>query len=108
MDNLYFLILIAVVYSGIFLIKRFRFNLARERRRKYYREVYLKSDDWRKKRYVVLKRDNWICTYCGDRATEVHHTRYARNIGREPIIWLESVCKSCTYKRVTNAIPFNP
>lgn len=95
MNSLYILILIAVVYSLLISAKRFRFNSARERRRKYYREVYLKSDDWRRKRYVVLKRDNWRCVYCGDRATEVHHTRYARNIGREPIIWLESVCKNC-------------
>lgn len=68
---------------------------AARRRRDYYRNVYLKSDDWQRKRYVVLKRDNWKCVYCGSRATQVHHTRYARNIGREPIHWLESVCKSC-------------
>ena len=27
-----------------------------------YRE-YLKSDAWQRKRYVVLKRDNWTCQY---------------------------------------------
>ena len=29
-------------------------------RTKQYRE-YLKSDAWQRKRYVVLKRDNWTC-----------------------------------------------
>jgi len=65
-------------------------------RRNYYRDVYLKSDEWKRKRYVVLKRDNWLCVHCGARATQVHHKRYApKNIGKEPIEWLESVCKSC-------------
>lgn len=67
----------------------------RKSRRDYYRE-YLKSDEWKRKRYVVLKRDNWRCVYCGARATQVHHKRYARkNIGKEPIEWLVSVCKNC-------------
>jgi 5-methylcytosine-specific restriction endonuclease McrA len=26
----------------------------------------------------VLKRDNWRCVYCGARATEVHHKKYAK------------------------------
>ena len=65
-------------------------------RRDYYNNVYLKSDAWKRKRYVVLKRDNWRCVYCGARATQVHHLKYAkRNIGKEPIEWLVSVCQSC-------------
>lgn len=65
-------------------------------RSNYYRNVYLKSDAWQRKRYVVLKRDNWRCVYCGNKATQVHHKRYAkRNIGKEPIEWLVSVCRTC-------------
>lgn len=64
-------------------------------RRDYYREVYLKSDAWQRKRYVVFRRDNWSCVHCGGRATQVHHKRYAKTIGKEPIEWLESVCKTC-------------
>jgi 5-methylcytosine-specific restriction endonuclease McrA len=72
------------------------FTIKRTRRRDYYRNVYLKSDAWKRKRYVVLKRDNWSCVYCGKRATQVHHKKYAKhNIGKEPIEWLESVCRSC-------------
>ena len=64
-------------------------------RRDYYRE-YLKSDAWRRKRYVVLKRDNWTCQECGAKATEVHHMKYAKyQIGKEPIHWLISLCSPC-------------
>ena len=31
-----------------------------------------------------------------NKATEVHHKKYARvNIGREPIEWLVSICRGC-------------
>lgn len=94
--DLEYLILIIAFLIGVILLKRWIFNRNRERRRDYYRNVYLKSDDWRRKRYVVLKRDNWRCVYCGSRATQVHHMKYAKyNIGKEPIDWLVSVCKSC-------------
>ena len=66
-------------------------------RRGYYRK-YLESDAWQRKRYVVLKRDNWICQKCGARATQVHHKKYARNIGNEPIKWLVSLCAPCHNK----------
>lgn len=65
-----------------------------QRTERYHQD--LKSEDWKRKRFVVLRRDNWQCVHCGARATQVHHKRYAKwNIGREPIDWLESVCKSC-------------
>ena len=78
------------------IFKSLMFEIKRTDRRDYYRDEYLKSDAWQRKRYVVLRRDNWRCVYCGARATQVHHKRYAkRNIGKEPIDWLVSVCKSC-------------
>jgi 5-methylcytosine-specific restriction endonuclease McrA len=89
---LIFLVLIFLLSA----IKRARFEEKRKSRRDYYRDEYLKSDVWSRKRYVVLKRDNWRCVYCGGPASQVHHKRYARkNIGREPIDWLVSVCKNC-------------
>ncbi len=76
------------------------FKAKRKERKRYYNEEYLQSDEWKRKRYVVLKRDNWKCVYCGHRATQVHHKRYARrNIGREPIDWLVSVCEDCHGKQ---------
>lgn len=65
-------------------------------RREYYRNFYLKSAAWKRKRYLVLKRDNWRCAHCGEKATQVHHKKYAKNnIGKEPIEWLVAICKSC-------------
>ena len=81
---------------AIWRYNRWRFDVRRKQRRDYYRNEYLLSDEWQRKRHVVLKRDNWRCVYCGAPATQVHHKRYAkRNIGNEPIHWLVSVCKSC-------------
>lgn len=88
------LLLIVAIVVAVF--KRWMFEVKRQQRREYYRNVYLRSDEWKRKRYVVLRRDNWRCVYCGEPVTEVHHKRYAKwNIGKEPIAWLVSVCKSC-------------
>jgi 5-methylcytosine-specific restriction endonuclease McrA len=89
-------LVLLVVMGVVWLVKQVLFEQARIQRRSYYRDDYLKSDAWKRKRYVVLKRDHWRCVYCGGRATQVHHTRYAkRQVGREPIKWLVSVCKDC-------------
>lgn len=89
------IIIIIVIILG-YLIDRKIFEVNRKRRKDYYINEYLKSEAWKRKRYVVLKRDNWKCVKCGAPATQVHHKRYAKwNIGREPIHWLISVCESC-------------
>jgi 5-methylcytosine-specific restriction endonuclease McrA len=81
-------------------LRQIVFQYKRKQRRDYYNNTYLKSDAWARKRYVVLKRDNWRCVYCGGRATQVHHTKYAKyNIGKEPIDWLVSICKPCHEKQ---------
>lgn len=95
-------LLIVIIGIAIFLVKQWLFNIKRKQRRDYYRNVYLNSDEWQRKRYVVMKRDNWRCVYCGARAKQVHHKKYAKyNIGKEPIEWLVSVCKSCHDKQHT-------
>ena len=43
----------------IFLFERWNFEIERKKRIDYYQNVYLKSEAWQRKRYVVLKRDNW-------------------------------------------------
>lgn len=89
------LILLILAIGGV-VFDRWNFEKKRKRRRDYYRNDYLKSDAWQRKRYVVFKRDNWRCVYCGAPATQVHHKRYAKHdIGKEPIEWLVSVCKPC-------------
>jgi len=94
--------ILAILVGAIFvwLFKHWLFDIKRKQRRDYYRNIYLKSDEWQRKRYIVLKRDNWQCVYCGARATQVHHKRYAKkNIGKEPIKWLVSICKTCHVKK---------
>jgi hypothetical protein len=60
------------------------------------RDAYRKSDEWQRKRALVMKRDNYRCVYCRARASRIHQKRYAqRNIGSEPIEWLVSVCERC-------------
>lgn len=76
-------------------VKPIESEIKRQYRQDYYRNEYLKSDAWKKKRYLILKRDSWKCVYCGAKATQVHHKRYAKNIGKEPIEWLVSICKPC-------------
>jgi len=89
------LLIIVLGVWGVVALQQRAFEIGRKRRTDYYHE-YLKSDAWQRKRYVVFKRDNWRCVYCGKHATEVHHKRYAKyNIGKEPIKWLVSVCNDC-------------
>jgi 5-methylcytosine-specific restriction endonuclease McrA len=91
-------LLIVILY---FFFKYSGRNFNRKRRRDYYHE-YLKSDEWQRKRYVVLKRDNYKCAYCGSTATQVHHKKYAKyKIGKEPIHRLVSVCDNC-HSRIHN------
>jgi len=93
--DIFILFIWILIIIGLILLKRWSFNVKRKRRKEYYRQ-YLKTDAWKRKRYVVLKRDNWTCQYCGGKATEVHHKKYARrNIGKEPIKWLVSICRNC-------------
>lgn len=95
MNSLILVFVIVVFGYLLFKLNVKLFNMKRKCRQDYYRNVYLKSDAWKRKRYLVLKRDNWHCVYCGAPATQVHHKKYARNIGKEPIKWLVSVCISC-------------
>ena|SRR5882724_13305787 len=90
------LLIIVLGVLALLALKSRAFETERKNRRDYYRDVYLKSEAWQRKRYVVFKRDKGRCVYCGAPATQVHHKRYAKyNIGKEPIKWLVSVCKNC-------------
>lgn len=61
----------------------------------YEYNQYLKTDKWRLKRSLVLKRDNNICQACLSAiATEVHHEHYL-NLFNEPLFDLVSVCRPC-------------
>ena len=93
---------ILLIFTGliVMLFKFIIFDFKRKSRREFYRKDYLKSEAWKRKRYVVLKRDNWKCVYCGAKATQVHHKNYLKkNIGKEPIEWLVSICFPCHRKQ---------
>ncbi len=52
-------------------------------------------------RTFVLQRDNYICQYCGEKATDVHHERPQK---LEPFFTLDpdftwSCCKKCHYEK---------
>ena len=93
-------LILLIIAIAVAVFNRWLFEIKRKQRRDYYRNDYLKSEAWKRKRFVVLRRDNWRCVNCGGRATQVHHKKYAKyNIGKEPIEWLVSVCKSCHDKQ---------
>ena len=93
-------IFIGIIAGLKIVVDKWASDKRREKRRTYYRNTYLSSDDWKRKRAFVLKRDSYRCVYCGAQATQVHHKQYARrNIGKEPLEWLVSVCKPCHERR---------
>ncbi|MCF8414614.1 MAG: hypothetical protein K9G40_00115 [Crocinitomicaceae bacterium] len=56
---------------------------------------YLDSADWKAKRILVLKRDNYLCQSClVSKAKEVHHLTY-KHFKNEPLFDLISVCRPC-------------
>lgn len=71
----------------------------------YYNDVYLKSDEWKSKRENTLKRDNYTCVCCDEKATQVHHINY-NNVYQEKEKQLLSVCKDCHNLIHNNGIVF--
>lgn len=64
--------------------------------RKAAYQSYLSSGVWREKRRIVIARCSGECESCGQRrAADVHHTRYPRVLGLEPLWWLRGVCREC-------------
>jgi hypothetical protein len=65
---------------------------------------YLRSEPWRRKRNIVLRRAGSICEGCGEkRPLQVHHTRYPQGcwpgsddwIAQEKLFDLRAICRSC-------------
>lgn len=66
----------------------------KERRGKEY-QAYLGTNEWRKKRELVLNRAKGVCEGCGQRpATQVHHRTYER-IFKEMLFDLVAICREC-------------
>src|ERR1700722_14947793 len=90
------LIIVFAIASGLRLFVDLSADERRRGRRRTKYHEYLKSDAWKRKRWLVFKRDSRRCVYCGAPATQVHHTNYApQNVGREPIDCMVSICDPC-------------
>lgn len=58
-------------------------------------DEYLRSYTWSYIRGIVLQK-NPTCEFCGNPATQVHHSRYTRgNLSGKSLKRLHSVCSSC-------------
>jgi 5-methylcytosine-specific restriction endonuclease McrA len=63
--------------------------------------AYLNSPEWKAKRLMVLKRDNYLCQCCLNAyATQVHHKSYqfVDLKGNEPCFDLVAICVPCHEK----------
>lgn len=64
--------------------------------------AYLKTDKWRAKRALVLKRANGTCEACFSApAVQAHHTTYD-HVFDEPLFELRAVCVPC-HERLTTS-----
>lgn len=69
-----------------------------ERKKNYYRNTYLKSNEWRQKRNLIMDFYQNICQDCKNTAQDVHHIHY-NNIFCEKFEDLIPLCRSCHEKR---------
>lgn len=63
----------------------------------YYRNVYLKSSEWKHKRELIMDFYNWKCQRCNNDAIDLHHLTYD-NIFKEKFEDLIPLCRSCHEK----------
>ncbi|MCW4015088.1 MAG: HNH endonuclease [Candidatus Bathyarchaeota archaeon] len=74
--------------------------MARDFAKKFYR-----SEEWQRVRGYILRRDNYLCVYCGEPAEEVHHIIHLNrgNIDNKDIAVgednLVSVCRNCHFEK---------
>jgi hypothetical protein len=87
----------AIIKSNIKLIMFNYSQLHFERSLKYYRNVYLKSDEWKHKRKLIMDYYKWMCAKCDNKATDLHHITYD-NIFKEKFDDLMPLCRNCHNK----------
>ncbi|MBD9594518.1 MULTISPECIES: hypothetical protein [unclassified Ensifer] len=72
-------------------------RMQHEKNNSFFKEYdeYLRSEAWKNKRRLVLKRANGVCEGCGlSEAREVHHLTYAHRMN-EFLFELVAVCTEC-------------
>lgn len=71
-------------------------------------EEKLKLPSWQQRRLLILERDGWKCTYCGNdkRQLEVHHKIYLDLPNPEdyPNDLLITLCKTCHNKELQRPV----
>ena len=74
--------------------KQFREEFRRRQKHASY-EDYLRSNTWQAKRIQVIRRSSGRCESvgCTHSLDEVHHVKYPRVWGHEPIEWLIGLCE---------------
>ena len=55
----------------------------------------LGSIEWKRQRLIVLRRDQNICAYCGDEATQVDHVIPRVDGGTDDLDNLVACCRRC-------------
>lgn len=90
-----------IFHNEIRRLKSIRYEKEREEdKTEWFKQynIYLLSPEWRQKRDIVLKRDNYKCQCClTGLATQVHHKSYdlVDFKGSEPCFNLVSICTPC-------------
>lgn len=68
---------------------------------KQYAEL-LKTDEWKNKRFSIMKRDNFTCQHCrSKKEIQVHHKKYIKGKlpWEVPNKYLITLCKVCHQKQ---------
>ena len=68
-------------------------------KREYMGKKVLWTGEWKKQRQRVLKRDGYICAYCGQDATEVDHIIPRAKGGGHDLDNLVACCKPCNSRK---------
>jgi hypothetical protein len=81
------------VYENKPIVEAIRYELWLKK--EYMGKQVLWSAEWKKQRLRVLKRDGYMCAYCGQDATEVDHIIARAKGGGHDLDNLVACCKRC-------------
>jgi 5-methylcytosine-specific restriction endonuclease McrA len=57
--------------------------------------LYLKSEDWKERRKILLEQADYKCSKCDNKANQLHHLNY-RNLGMEVLDDdVIAICSDC-------------
>jgi 5-methylcytosine-specific restriction endonuclease McrA len=62
-------------------------------------DKHLSSAAWKRQRLIVLRRDCYICAYCGEAANEVDHVQPRVQGGTDDLDNLVACCRMCNLRK---------